>query len=152
MHAELQRLLNQNVDAKHVCIITDNNRFIVGGWSRRMGERFSHAEVNAIRELSGQRGRYWRGRHRRNIGGGLTLMVVRYKNGQLRESKPCSSCCASIRESGLIKYVCFSTSDGTMKKLRTCDLSSTYVSTGDAYLRGLGLAQLSSTMSRIRIR
>jgi len=154
LHEEILRLLRQNGEAKHVCIILHNNRFIVGGLSRRMGERFSHAEANAIRELSSQRGRYWNGRHKYSSwgGGGLTLMVVRVRNGKLRESKPCSSCCAAIHACGLFRDVCYSTSDGTMETTRACDLSSSYVSTGDAYLRTIGgPARLASAMSRIRI-
>jgi pyrimidine deaminase RibD-like protein len=146
MHEELHKLM-QKTDAQHICVILRNDRFIVSGYSRRMGERYSHAEQNAIKELSEHRKRYW-DMYNKTQHGGLTLVVIRYKNNQLRESKPCSHCCAAIRATGLFKDICYSTSEGVMAKQRVHELESDYISTGDAYLRSIGGR---SELSRVKL-
>lgn len=50
---------------------------------------------------------------------GVTIVVIRYGGGQLKNSKPCTDCCNMIRQLG-IKNVCYS-NDGdslTIEKAR----------------------------------
>lgn len=128
LHARMQQLLRTHTDAHHICIILHNERFLVAGISRRHDESDSHAETNAIRELTElQR------RNRHETMRGLTLVVARVKKGRLRESKPCAKCCAAIRAARVFKDVCYSTASGCIETMRACELQSDYVTTGDAY-------------------
>lgn len=141
----LQQMIETNRDARHVCVILFNEKVLVTGISRRLGETQNHAETNALRELF-----EYRKRTREPLRG-LTLVVVRYRNGGFRESKPCRKCCEAIKATGLFKDVCYSTSEGHIERTRASKLHSDYITTGDEFIRDVLAEEKSTFQSAIEV-
>lgn len=60
----------------------------------------------------------------------LTLFVCRYRNDKIRNSKPCTDCLETIKMFKFIRYIIYSTDDGTFIKEKVSNITDTIKSSG----------------------
>lgn len=107
---------------QHIAYVVSNGRVLaegkneIGNMAFGLNVHTIHAEMAALKKLKKRR------RHK------YYVVVVRYCNGVLRNSKPCSLCKHIMINHG-IKYVYYSTDDGNIVKERVKDLN-TIISSG----------------------
>ena len=89
----------------------------------------THAEIDAIEKI----------KHKKNNPKKVDLLVIRLtKSGLLAESRPCYHClCFMERSSINIKYVYYSTSNGTIAKERLFEMKSSSITCISSGMRNL---------------
>lgn len=91
---------------KHAAALIKSNKEICMGYNRLIRKHMSiHAEMDAIYDFIKKNRRY-------DLRG-LDIIVIRFKNNELKISRPCKSCIEKMRELG-IRKVYYSDYDGNI--------------------------------------
>ncbi len=131
----LDNASNSSLNSKHYCCLVRNSKVVASANNSsrsKHGKNFfpcCHAERAAIyRFLQSRRGTS-ESRIRR-MTRRMTLYVVRVgSNGETRDSAPCMSCTSLIQSVG-IRWIVYTTGDGSVVRVRASDYTTDHVSAG----------------------